>query len=204
MCPKPPKIRDGSVGYSGTGTPERESEPRSDSLAGIGTRISAAAKAMGSRIRAAEAMGISTDSLQRYIREEVQAPFAPVARLALASGVSLQWLATGAGPQRAADEAASSQELSADTLSIALELVDDLVRRSVGWLPRRDYAELVLLVLAMRREQLAIPRILAIVEAELKRMAKGEKNDAGRAGVGGESAPGAEPGRALLPGEGKW
>lgn len=118
MCAIKTKIGDKSGSYGGIGTAGAASEPSSDLAAGIGTRISAAADALGSRKNAAEVMGISTDSLQRYIREEVQASFAAVARLALASGHSLHWLATGK-----ADAAIASQGLSLEPETLAEAIV---------------------------------------------------------------------------------
>lgn len=65
--------------------------------AGIGTRIGEAANALGDRKSAAGVMGVSVDQLQRYIREENQAPFLAIAKLAITSGYSMTWLATGLG-----------------------------------------------------------------------------------------------------------
>ena len=61
----------------------------------LGARISAAAKEVGARKSAAEVMGCSTDSLARYIRGDVEPPFSSICRLALASGKSLDWIASG-------------------------------------------------------------------------------------------------------------
>jgi transcriptional regulator with XRE-family HTH domain len=66
--------------------------------AGIETRISSAAKILGKRKSAAEAMGVSTDSLQRYLRGEVKPPVDALVLLAQASGISLEWLITGRKP----------------------------------------------------------------------------------------------------------
>lgn len=68
---------------------------------GIGTRIGVVADLIGSRKSAAKAADVSVASLQRYIGEEVQAPFEAIARLALAAGASLEWLATGEGSMQA-------------------------------------------------------------------------------------------------------
>ncbi|MDH4120469.1 MAG: helix-turn-helix domain-containing protein [Deltaproteobacteria bacterium] len=66
-------------------------------VAGFGDRISAVSRQIGSRLGAAQAAGVSADSLQRYIRGEVHPSFMAMARLAEAAGVSLEWLATGQG-----------------------------------------------------------------------------------------------------------
>lgn len=62
---------------------------------GIGNRISAAAGRMRTRAEAAKAAGISDDMLYRYIREQSPPSFNAMAGLAKATGVSLEWLATG-------------------------------------------------------------------------------------------------------------
>lgn len=99
-----PKISDKSGSYGRIGTAEASSDSGSDSpvgiAPGIGTRISAVASRLENRKSAADVMGVSTDSLQRYIREDVQPTFEAVARLCLATGTSLAWMATGKGEDR--------------------------------------------------------------------------------------------------------
>lgn len=63
----------------------------------LGTRIEEAANALGVRKIAALAMGVSTDSLARYIRGGNEAPIGAITRLAKASGFSIEWLASGEG-----------------------------------------------------------------------------------------------------------
>lgn len=66
-------------------------------LQGIGRRIAAVVEAVGTRKFAAELMGVSTDALQRYIRDENKPTLEAVARLCLAANVSLEWVVTGNG-----------------------------------------------------------------------------------------------------------
>lgn len=66
---------------------------------GVGARIGLIAESIGNRKSAAAAAGVSIASLQRYINDEVAAPFDCIARLAHAAGFSLDWIATGTGPQ---------------------------------------------------------------------------------------------------------
>lgn len=75
---------------------------------GIGQRIGRAAEELGTRTSAYTVMGVSSAALQRYIKEENVPPFDAVARLCVAAGVSLDWLATGEGPMKVR-EAASEQ-----------------------------------------------------------------------------------------------
>ncbi|WP_446808000.1 LexA family transcriptional regulator [Methylomonas sp. 2BW1-5-20] len=89
------------------GTEEKAANKSSElvpsSMPKLGTRISVVCEAIGDRKTAASVAGVSTDSLQRYIRDEVQAPFVVLARLCAVSGHSLDWLATDEGPMRKPD-----------------------------------------------------------------------------------------------------
>jgi len=71
-------------------------------MAGVGARIARAADALGTREAAARTMGVSPAALQRYVREINNPPFDALARLCLQSGVRMEWLATGEGPQQVA------------------------------------------------------------------------------------------------------
>jgi len=73
---------------------------------GIGTRIGKAAGLLGTRSSAYEVMGVSSATLQRYIAEETAPTFEAIARLCLAAGVRMEWLATGAEPMLVADKEA--------------------------------------------------------------------------------------------------
>jgi len=96
---------------------------------GIGTRISEASKKVGTRINAAKAAGVSTDTLQRYISEDVKNPsFEPLVGLARAAGVSLEWLATGEESLRnSVHESSASHSVSANEFDKILEKVENAV-----------------------------------------------------------------------------
>lgn len=70
---------------------------------GIGTRIDAASRKVGTRKNAAIAAGVSDDMLYRYIREQSAPSFEAMVGLAKAAGVSLEWLASGEEPKPAND-----------------------------------------------------------------------------------------------------
>lgn len=63
----------------------------------LGRRIEATCDLLGTRQRAAEIAGISTDQLLNQVREKAKPGFAQLVRLAAAADVSLDWLATGEG-----------------------------------------------------------------------------------------------------------
>ncbi len=75
---------------------QRENDARKVAL---GSRIEVAVDLAGGPGLAAHACGVSVSTLRRYARGEVAAPFVAMIGLARASGVSLEWLATGQGPR---------------------------------------------------------------------------------------------------------
>lgn len=79
---------------------DTSSELVPSSIEELGTRISVVAEAVGDRKTAAKVAGISSDSLQRYIRGDVQPPFHALVNLCKAANYSIEWLASGEGPMR--------------------------------------------------------------------------------------------------------
>jgi len=65
--------------------------------AGFGTRIEAIIELYKSKKEAAAAAGVGLTSLHRWTKEDGTPAFDSLARLALPKGVSLDWIATGAG-----------------------------------------------------------------------------------------------------------
>lgn len=65
----------------------------------LGERIAELAGLLGTRKKAAEIAGISTDQLARYIGTQSQPTFTPIARMAERAGVRLDWVWSGAGPK---------------------------------------------------------------------------------------------------------
>lgn len=94
---------------------------------GIGRRIAEIAELVGSRVAAYTAMGVSSSALQRYINEENVAPFEALARLCIAAGARMEWLATGEGAIRASEtaplRASQSARLEPETIRSALKLL---------------------------------------------------------------------------------
>lgn len=131
-------------------------------LAGIGKRIATLADAVGTRRTAASCMGVSADSLQRYIREENMPPFDVAVRLCVAADARLDWLATGTGDvfnnQVPLGGVPDSQPLRHDDLKIALELAGEALGGRV--LPAEKHAQLVLLIYELLQEGLPEAKIL--------------------------------------------
>ena len=118
---------------------------------GIGTRISAAAEQIGTRKSAAGAAGVSSDSLQRYIREEVEPTFSAVAGLAHAAGVNLEWLATGEGPMLRG-EAEHVAPLDQGVMRDVIQVVEEFLQERGLRLEPEKKAELLVLLYEDVRE----------------------------------------------------
>lgn len=100
------------------------------SRAELGQRIGKVAEILGTRVKAAEAAGISTDQLARYILGTGEISLAPVARMAARAGVSLDWIARGIDPMmraalHAAEPSAEYRATKADLLEFVMRGVDD-------------------------------------------------------------------------------
>jgi phage repressor protein C with HTH and peptisase S24 domain len=67
------------------------------------TRIKAVADLYDSRKSAANAAGVSTDMLARYMRGDSQPGFGVITNLCTGAGVNIGWVATGEGPMMASD-----------------------------------------------------------------------------------------------------
>lgn len=108
---------------------------------GIGTRIGMVADLLGARRNAYELAGVSSATLQRYLAEETAPTFDAMARLCLAAGVRMEWLATGdapmliAGEESEAGRGSQTASPNLDTLRDALVLIDQalaLTRRTAS------------------------------------------------------------------------
>jgi len=157
-----------SGSYKGIGTDSSGEKAVPILESGIGTRISAAADAIGSRKKAAEVGRVSTDSLQRYIRDENMPPFDVAARLCSAAGIRMEWLATGQGSKFAKDEThvAVSQPLRREDLILALQLAAETLGDRQLEPPK--HAELVVLIYELLEEGLP--------EAKVRRFARAASN----------------------------
>jgi transcriptional regulator with XRE-family HTH domain len=100
------------------------SVPVVGSRAELGARVSAVVELFDTRIKAAEAAGISTDQLARYASGESEVSFTPIARLCTAKGISLDWLATGEGDMNGQS---AVPQVNVQLLSTAIEAIEELV-----------------------------------------------------------------------------
>jgi transcriptional regulator with XRE-family HTH domain len=135
---------------------------RPSSLPELGRRLLALYDAVGTRLKAAEIAGRSTDQLAKWAKGHAEPPFAPLAKLCKAAGVSLEWLAfeEGKGPRRirfgqgldAIAEAmaletappSQSQPVRREELTMAFQLLDEALEGKT--LPPAKRAELVELI----------------------------------------------------------
>jgi transcriptional regulator with XRE-family HTH domain len=115
--------------------------------AGIGTRIAQAADRLKSRADAAMAMGVSPAALQRYIKEQNMPPFDAVVRLCAATGIRLEWIASGKGEE--ISRLADSQPLraSAERLGQAIYVLDGVLAQMGATMESADKAETLLMLI---------------------------------------------------------
>lgn len=123
---------------------------------GIGTRISEAAELVGTRKIAASVMGVSPDTLQRYIREEVEPSLGPVVALAKAAGISLVWLTTGSLPMRPEEAPPAPQGTwDPELLRDAVEALEEVLEEEDIDLSPSKKAEAIILLYEMEQESAA-------------------------------------------------
>ncbi len=169
----------------------RGNEVGTDLLRGLGERL-ALVRGDQSQSKFAEVADIHKNTLGNYERGEREMGVTALARL-VALGWNANWLLTGHGPQQLPsplrvgeaqatyDVGVSSQDLSAEHLSIALELADEALRGL--WLPRRGYAELVALVYDALTQGMPYAAILDIARPAAKQRAGKGAGDDGEQGL---------------------
>lgn len=117
---------------------------------GIGTRIEEVARQFDSRKKAANAAGVSSSTLMRWISEESAPIFQQVGRLVFAAGYSLDWVYSGTGNKRprtsweqSAEAAPSVRDSSAyDSLDTnALETAIEVLEQALGAQGRKMHPE---------------------------------------------------------------
>lgn len=160
------KIRDKSASYGESDIAGSNRTLRPIPAPGIGHRIGQVASELGTRTSAYVVMDVSSAALQRYIKEENEPPFAALARLCGAAGVSLDWLATGDGDMRRSSETAApgaSQMVRQDVLMMSLQLATEALGDKE--LPPAKHAELVSLIYELLVQGLPEATVLRFARA---------------------------------------
>jgi len=116
----------------------------------LGTRIGESAELLQSRTNAAQAMKVSVDSLQRYIRGTTEPTFGAIARLAAATGTSLEWLASGRGARFAEGKPVGAFDPA--LMQEVIEIVEQLLAEHRRVLPPTKKAELLVTLYEMFKE----------------------------------------------------
>lgn len=138
---------------------------RPSSLSELGRRLSAVMDRIGTRSKASVVAERSADQLWKYARGSVEPPFLPLARLCLAAGARMEWLATGEGEMLAGlmppETAPQSQShaLRRDVLKVAVQLAEEALDGRA--LVPADYAELVDLIYDALANGLPSAQVLA-------------------------------------------
>lgn len=141
---------------------------------GIGRRIGEAAELVGTRTSAYKVMGISSAALQRYIKEENAPPFEAVARLCVAAGVSLDWLATGEGEMRqtASDKGSQPARLDHETLRLAVQVLDKALESANASTDSAGRAELLVAIYELLEQGAAQEAAQRVVATMLRAASK--------------------------------
>lgn len=105
--------------------------------------------------------GVSADMLQKYFREASTPAFDVGARLCLASGKSLHWLATGQEPESA--PASQPVRLEIGTLRAAVEAVDAALQLADVEVQPGDRAELYARAYELMADASSVPQATAQV-----------------------------------------
>lgn len=135
---------------------EKDTKEPSDSqrpfyTEGIGHRISGLIEPHGMKKKLSEATGISLSQLDRYAREISAPTIEPLARLADAAGVRLEWLATGKGPKHQTD-VVFYEKFDVPLLADAIDLLETFLKGLKRQATPRNKAELVVAVYELLKE----------------------------------------------------
>jgi len=129
---------------------------------GMRARISFALEALGTRKNAANLLGVSADSLARYIRGENMPPFDVMARLGAAADVSLDWLATGKGSHPQAP--LKQSRLNPKHMTRAIQAVESALTAHKATLQAASKAEAISLIYELLESGLAETDVLTAAE----------------------------------------
>lgn len=162
----------------------------------LGTRLSAVIDRVGSRQKASSIAGRSTDQLWKYVRGTAEPPFVALARLCLATGTSMEWLATGLESEKPLQDKASgqkeaapsaSQPMRSEDLTLAIQLAEEALDGKR--LEPADYAQLVMLIHGALVNGLPSAQVLAFARPASRGL-RG-KDDGSAVGGSGQGAAGA-------------
>lgn len=93
------------------------------SRAELGTRIAQVAVELGGNQAAASIAGVSTKTISEWRGGAAKIPLEAAAKLCVAAGYSIGWLATGEGAMRAGDAGPVDEELLIDVLAAIEQVV---------------------------------------------------------------------------------
>lgn len=134
---------------------------------GIGDRIGIVADLYGTKGEAASTAGVSPISLRRYIAEEQAPPFEVLANLAMAKGVSLEWLATGEGELYARQrvvhgEVKASEDDAVEMVKLSVQALEEwLLEENLELDPERKAEVVVVLYRYLRSRNTVNPQEIA-------------------------------------------
>ena len=158
---------------AGTPLPSSEQE--------LGSRLLAVIEMAGTRQKAAEIAGRSTDQLGKYVKGAAEPPFLPVARLCMAAGRSMEWLATGVEPANPLQDKASapSQALTLDNVKLAVQLLREALDDADADLTPAKHGEAVVLLVKLLENGLP-PSDIRPLARQTVSVITGDRADAGK------------------------
>ena len=161
-----------------------KSVPRTDNnqAAELGRRIAVAIERIGSLVKAGAVAGVTDEAVARWRDGLSRAPFDGIVQLCQASGLSIEWMATGKGPRDSAAMTNHDAPGLDDREDLAMQIQDSaaLAGNSMVMLPRLDVeaaagagavvaseyvAEMIAFSAAWLRERHITPRTARILTA---------------------------------------
>lgn len=128
------------MGYGNSDEPGKVGRSGPSSSAELGQRVTQMLDLLPTRKKAAEITRKNPDTITAWSKGEQLSTFDSLAELAAATGVSLDWVATGAGPMMRADLVAEvggkvvvmeckaqPAPVDEETLSVAIQAVDEFL-----------------------------------------------------------------------------
>jgi len=134
---------------------------------GFESRISAAIDALGTRKNAANLLGVSVDSLSRYMRGDNTPPFDVMARLCAAANLSLDWLAIGQESHGSAPPNRSGQ-LNPEHMTLAIQAVEDVLATHKTMLQAAPKAEAISLIYELLAGGLAETEVATVAKRAIR------------------------------------
>ena len=119
----------------------------------LGARISVCAKTVGGKKRLSEKTGVSEAQLYRYIGGTSKPTVEPLVKIAQASGVGIEWLATGKARKLPWEGPGGVLEINLVLLVNVIEAVEESIAKKGVDVRARQKAEFIALLYDLARKK---------------------------------------------------